>query len=76
LDLVKEIEKEVGKQIAYFDAYLVNSEGLIFKIDKDNSDSHEINMVTTVFYDSYDEEDNAFTKEEGEDIDCKDPIQI
>jgi hypothetical protein len=45
LDIVKEIEKEEGKQIAYFDADLVNSEGLIFKIDRDNSNSHQVNMV-------------------------------
>jgi hypothetical protein len=30
-------------------------------------------MVTTVFYNSYDEEEEEFTKEEGEDIDCEDP---
>jgi hypothetical protein len=30
-------------------------------------------MVTTVFYDSYDEEDDDVTEEEGEDTDCKDP---
>jgi hypothetical protein len=57
LDLVKEIKKEEGKQIEYFDADLVNSEGLIFKINRDNSNSHKINMVTTVFFDSYDKED-------------------
>jgi Zinc knuckle len=33
LDLVKEIKKEEGKQVAYFNADLVNSEGLIFEID-------------------------------------------
>jgi hypothetical protein len=73
LDLIKEIEKEEGKQIAYFDADLVNSEGLIFKIDRDNSNSHDVNTVTTVFYDSYDKEEEEFAEEEGEDTDCKDP---
>jgi hypothetical protein len=33
-DLVKEIVKEEGKQIAYFDADLVNSEGLILRSTK------------------------------------------
>jgi hypothetical protein len=54
------------KHIAYFDADLVNSEGLIFKIDQDNGKSHQVNMVMTIFYDSYDEE-------EGEDTDSEDP---
>jgi hypothetical protein len=30
-------------------------------------------MVTTVFYNSYDEEEEEFTKEEGEDTDSEDP---
>jgi hypothetical protein len=30
-------------------------------------------MVTTVFYDSYDEEEEEFSKEEVEDTDCEDP---
>jgi Zinc knuckle len=72
-DLIKEIEKEEGKQIAYFDADLVNSEGLIFKIDQDNDKSHQVNMVTTIFYDSYDEEEEKFSKEEGKDTDSEDP---
>jgi hypothetical protein len=30
-------------------------------------------MVTTVFYDSYDEEEEEVTEEQGEDTDCEDP---
>jgi hypothetical protein len=30
-------------------------------------------MVTTVFYNSHDDEEEEFTKEEGEDTDCEDP---
>jgi hypothetical protein len=52
---------------------MVNSEGLIFKVDQDNSKSHQVNMVTTVFFDSYNEEEEKFTKEENEDTDSKDP---
>jgi hypothetical protein len=52
LDLVKEIEREEGKQIVYFDVDLVNSNELIFQIDRNNSISHKINMVTTIFYDT------------------------
>jgi hypothetical protein len=29
--------------------------------------------VTTVFYDSYEEEEEDFTEEEGEDTDCEEP---
>jgi hypothetical protein len=72
LELVKEIKREEGKQIAYFDADLVNSDGLIFQIDRNNSISHEINIVTTVFYDSYDEEEEVADKN-GEDSDFEDP---
>jgi hypothetical protein len=73
LDLRKEIKKEEGKQIAYFDADLVNSEVLIFKIDQDNGKSHQVNMVTTIFYDSYDEEEEDFTEEDDEDTNSEDP---
>jgi hypothetical protein len=45
----------------------------MFNIDRDNSNSHQVNMVTTLFYDSYDKEEEDFTKEEGEDTDCEDP---
>jgi hypothetical protein len=67
------IEKEEGKHIVYFDADLVNSEGMLFKIDQDNGKSHQVNMVTTIFYDSYDELEEKFTKEEGKDTDSEDP---
>jgi hypothetical protein len=30
-------------------------------------------MVTTIYYDSYDEEEEDFTEDEGEDTDCDDP---
>jgi hypothetical protein len=30
-------------------------------------------MVTTIFYDSYDKEEEKFTKEEGKDVDSEDP---
>jgi hypothetical protein len=72
LDLVKDFEKGEGKEIAYFVADLVNSEELIFMIERDNCDSHQVNMVTTMFYDSYDKEED-FTEDEGEDTDCDDP---
>jgi hypothetical protein len=46
---------------------------LIFKINQDNGKSHQVNMVTTIFYDSYDEEEEDYTKEEGENTDCDNP---
>jgi hypothetical protein len=73
LDLVKKNEKEEGEQIEYFDADLVNSEGLILQTNRNISFSREINMVTTIFYNSYDEDEEEFTEEEGEDTDCEDP---
>jgi hypothetical protein len=30
-------------------------------------------MVTSIFYDSYDDEEEKFTEEEGEDTDSEDP---
>jgi hypothetical protein len=57
------MEREEWKQIANFDADLVNSDRLIFQINRNNSISHKINMVTTVFYDTYDKEEEEFTKE-------------
>jgi hypothetical protein len=69
----KRDREEEGKQIAYFDADLVNSEGLIFNIDRDNCNSHQVIMVTTIFYNSYDKEEEDFTEEEGEDTDFDDP---
>jgi hypothetical protein len=62
LDLVQKIEKEEGKQIAYFDADLVNSISVL----------QEINMVTTLSFVS-DNETEEFKDEQGEDTYCDDP---
>jgi hypothetical protein len=34
---------------------------------------HQVNMVTTIFYDSYDNEEEKFPIEEDEDTDSEDP---
>jgi hypothetical protein len=73
LDLVKKIKKEEKKQIAYFNADLVNSDRLIFQNDQNINISHEINMVTTIIYVSDDKEEDEIEDEQGEGTDCEDP---